>query len=130
MPDALLPIALPILGSIVVALLGFFTSKRANRTAARKATQEMFSALCEAQQFEIKEQRAWILDLREQIAANEAEIVRLRQEARDREEKNEAEITRLLGRIHDLETENEALHAEIAALKAHKPARQRERVMG
>jgi chromosome segregation ATPase len=133
--DVIVP-ALGVVASIGVALIGSYASKQANRIAARKATSEMFSELCEAQQEAITQQREWIVQLQAQIVTNNAEIRQLceKVEARDQEigslserlRNNDAEIGRLLGRIHDLETENQALRAEIAALKAGRaPSRKR-----
>ena len=133
--DVVVP-ALGVAASIAVALIGYVTSRQANRIAARKATSEMFAELCEAQQQAISQQHEWIVRLQAQITGNEAEIKQLREKVEERDKEiislsdrlraNDAEMGRLLGRIHDLETENLALHSEVAALKAGRaPSRRR-----
>lgn len=90
------------LGSIAVAVINAKEVQRATVARAKESTTEMFNALCE-------QQAKIISDLRGRIAANDAELQKLRMEMVGLRAENSA----LRERIHDLEEENNTLRARL-----------------
>ena len=105
--------ALTVLGSIIVAYVGYRTSRAQMRIDVRKTADVLFADLCDRQQKRIDQ-------LQSHLQRNEAELERIG-DALDRAQCQIVELvgerSRLEGRVTELERENADLKAQIAALQ-------------
>ena len=105
--------ALTVLGSIIVAYVGYRTSRAQMRVDVRKTADALFAELCEKQQRRIDQ-------LQQHLERNEDEIERLQAEltrAQCQIAEMVGERERLEGRVSELERENADLKAQIEALQ-------------
>ena len=108
--------ALTVLGSIIVAYVGYRTSRAQIRSDMRKTADTLFAELCEKQQRRIDQ-------LQQHLEHNEQEIARLHTalaQAQCQIAEMMGERERLEGRVAELERENADLKAQIAELQKRK----------
>ena len=111
--EAVVIALLTLAGSIIVAVVGYRTSRTQMRLDVRKTADALFAELCEKQQRRIDQLQA-------HIQRNEVELERIEKaldEAQAQIVQLIGERTRLEGRVTELERENEGLKAQIEALQ-------------
>ena len=112
--EAVVIALLTLAGSIIVAYVGYRTSRAQMRLDVRKTADVLFADLCDRQQKRIDQLQA-------HLQRNEAELERIG-DALDKAQCQIVELigerTRLEGRVTELEKENGELKAQIAALQA------------